>query len=261
MMKLTPDGQRVVDELAQRYGISSGAVMTMLQAVVNGNGSMAQFSHPEFGGSGQWMRGGMVMAGDMFNNNLKMLIDNLCNELAQLLAAQQLMQPEPATRYQGQSGPNASLFVQGGSGNWWPPELGSPAASGAQNNVRYAYFPATRRLALDISGQISVYDTQDHQIGGVSQQQGYGASVLFTSQYGTVDVLNLPLISGPGTLATATPSAAAAPAAAPPADTAAATATESDIFGKIERLAELKQKGAISEEEFNTKKAELLSRL
>jgi uncharacterized repeat protein (TIGR03803 family) len=27
----------------------------------------AQFSHPEFGGSGQWMRGGMIMVSDMFN--------------------------------------------------------------------------------------------------------------------------------------------------------------------------------------------------
>jgi len=29
-----------------------------LESVVNGNGTMAQFSHPEFGGSGQWMRVG-----------------------------------------------------------------------------------------------------------------------------------------------------------------------------------------------------------
>jgi hypothetical protein len=133
----------------------------------------------------------------------------------------------------------------------------------------------TRRLALDINGQISVYDTQDHQIGGVSQQQGYGASVLFTSQYGTVDVLNLPLISGPGTLNTgqsaappAPPAPAPPPAPPPPAAPAAAApnpttgaGAESDIFAKIERLAELKQKGIVSEEEFNTKKAELMSRL
>jgi hypothetical protein len=252
--------------------------MALLQAVINGNGSMAQFNHPELGGSGQWMRGGMVMAGDMFNHGLKMLIDNLCNELAQLLASQQtIVQPEVGTQsqYQGQPGQNASLFVQGGSGNWWPDGLGSPAASGSQNNVRYAYFPSTRRLALDINGQVSVYDTRDHQIGGVSQQQGYGASVLFTSQYGTVDVLNLPLISGPGTLNTgqsaappAPPAPAPPPAPPPPAAPAAAalnpttgTGAESDIFAKIERLAELKQKGIVSEEEFNTKKAELLSRL
>jgi hypothetical protein len=38
-------------------------------------------------------------------------------------------------------------------------------------------------------------------------------------------------------------------------------AEEGDIFAKIERLAELLQKGMLSEAEFASKKAELLSRL
>jgi hypothetical protein len=41
----------------------------------------------------------------------------------------------------------------------------------------------------------------------------------------------------------------------------AATAQETDIFAKIERLADLHQKGILSPEEFAAKKAELLSRL
>jgi hypothetical protein len=41
---------------------------------------MAQFSHPEFGGSGQWMRGGMSMIGDMFNSGLKSRVDSLLFE-------------------------------------------------------------------------------------------------------------------------------------------------------------------------------------
>jgi hypothetical protein len=50
---------------------------------------MAQFNVPEFGGSGQWMRGGMMTAaGDMFNNSMKATIDNLCSELSNLLASQ-----------------------------------------------------------------------------------------------------------------------------------------------------------------------------
>lgn len=36
---------------------------------------------------------------------------------------------------------------------------------------------------------------------------------------------------------------------------------ESDIFAKIERLAELRQKGILSEQEFASKKSELMSRL
>ena len=77
-MQLTDQGRQKIDELARRYGVSTDAVMTMLQAVVNGNGSMAQFSHPELGGGGQWMRGGMTMVGDMFNYGLKAKVDGLC---------------------------------------------------------------------------------------------------------------------------------------------------------------------------------------
>ena len=86
MRQLSEAGERAIGDLAQRYGFSSGAVVSMLDSVVNGNGTMAQFSHPEFGGSGQWMRGGMIMVSDMFNNYLKGRIDGLCNELSALAA-------------------------------------------------------------------------------------------------------------------------------------------------------------------------------
>ena len=88
MQQLTPEGQQIVNNLAQRYGFSQDAVTHMLFAVLNGNGSMAQFNHPEFGGSGQWMRGGMLMLGDMFNYSLKGSVDALCSELSQILANQ-----------------------------------------------------------------------------------------------------------------------------------------------------------------------------
>jgi hypothetical protein len=52
MQQLTPEGQQIVNNLVQRYGFSQDAVTHMLFAVLNGNGSMAQFNHPEFGGSG-----------------------------------------------------------------------------------------------------------------------------------------------------------------------------------------------------------------
>ncbi|MFO1430460.1 MAG: SHOCT domain-containing protein [Candidatus Competibacteraceae bacterium] len=289
MYRLTPQGQSLIADLAQRYGVGTDAVMTLLQALLAGNGTMAQFNHPEFGGSGQWMQGGMTMVGDMFNQALKAKVDGLCSELAGLLARQELP-PAPAnsqsqqqggtgyssqsqqqggTGYSSQSqqqggtgystwtggsvaGGTVSLFVpgQGGSGNWWPAELGMPAATGAQNQMRYAYFPQRRRLAVAVNGRITVYDTLDHQIGGFSQQQSGDASVTFTSQYGLVALSALPVVSGGGT------------AYNPPApQTAPATPQETDIFATIERLAELKQKGVLTEEEFNRKKADLLSRL
>ena len=50
MPQLTPEGQRIVEDLARRYGFSNDAVTVMLQAVAAGGGTMAQFDHPEFGG-------------------------------------------------------------------------------------------------------------------------------------------------------------------------------------------------------------------
>ena len=69
-MLLTASAQQAVQELAQRYGVSTDAVTTLLSAVSLGGGTMAQFYHNELGGGGQWMRGGMTMVGDMFNSRL-----------------------------------------------------------------------------------------------------------------------------------------------------------------------------------------------
>ena len=85
MSKLTPEGEKIVAALAERYAIGVDAVKMMLDAVARGGGSMAQFNLPEFGGNGQWMRGGMTMVGDMFNNSMKATVDNLCNDLSKVL--------------------------------------------------------------------------------------------------------------------------------------------------------------------------------
>jgi len=257
-MRLTPQGLQIVEEIARRYYVSVDAVTAMLQAVVNGGGTMAQFSHPDLGGSGQWMQGGMTMVGDMFNNNLKAKVDNLCCELAGLIASQPLFEP-PAQAQNPVGYGQAGLFMDNAGGQWWPAELGVPSSSGAQNNLRYAVFPSTRRLAIEINGQMTVYDTLDHQIGGVGQQQGSGASFTFTSQYGVVAVDSLPQVNAPPSFQ---PAAYEAPVYAPPQPAyEPPAAAEGDIFAKIERLAELRQRGILSDEEFSAKKAELLGRL
>lgn len=205
MQQLTPQGQSLVFELAQRHGFSTDAVTHMLFAVLHGNGSMAQFGHPEFGGGGQWMRGGMIMLGDMFNHALKGRVDSLCSEIASVLERQPGLLQSGSFQSQNQSGSGyqtqtaggfpgqSSLFVPDPSVNWWPAELGAPSATGAQNNVKYAYFANARRLAVDTGGECWVYDTLDHRIGGFSQQQGGGSSITFTSQYGTVQLASLPV--------------------------------------------------------------------
>ncbi|QDU28673.1 hypothetical protein ETAA8_37760 [Anatilimnocola aggregata] len=287
MQRLTDQGWQKINELSQRYGVSTDAVMSMLQSVVNGGGTMAQFYIQELGGGGQWMQGGMTMVGDMFNYGLKSKVDNLCTELSQLLAQQPFVPTPPVSnqsqwqgggQQQSGSGSGFSLFVpgQGGySGNWWPAELGSPNGSGGQNNVRYAYFSNSRRLAVDINGQVTVYDTLDNNIGGVSQQQSGDGSLTFTSQYGTINVSSLPVISVNGVPPTSQSSNSSyspppAPQYTPPTSISNQSASnqstgssyqEADIFGKIERLADLNAKGILSNEEFAAKKSELLSRL
>jgi hypothetical protein len=258
--RLTPEGRRIVEELASRHGVSVSAVMTLLEALARGNGSMAQFSHPELGGTGQWVPGGMVMIGDMFNHALKARVDGLCSKLAACLRREPALMPRASTGRQSQmqtsGGGTASLLVPAAgddAATWYPPELGTPAAAGAQNDLRYAWFPATRRLAVSIGGRVTVYDAGDHRIGGVGQQQGSGAaSLTFTSQHGLVPLSSLRVVPVGGNDAAPPHAVAEEPSPAAPSD---------DVFAKIERLAELRRKGILTEEEYAAKKAELLGRL
>jgi hypothetical protein len=170
---------------------------------------------------------------------------------------------------QGSSGsiplPDSSFFVRGhgpGDGNWWPPDLGVPSSTGAQNNLRYACFPERRRLALDVGGRVSLYDIGNHSIIGFSQQQAGDQSLTFTSQHGVVRLDSLPLISDFGTYQSG-PVRAPIPQSGGSPDQSIAEASKvgGDIFSSIERLADLRDKGFISAEEFLAKKTELLSRL
>ena len=72
-----------------------------------------------------------------------------------------------------------------------------------------------------------------------------------------VSVSALPVVSVDGAQAR-TPEPIMAPANEPYRPD---SAQETDLFAKIERLAELHKKGILSSEEFAAKKAELLSRL
>lgn len=246
MQQLTPQGQNLINDVARRYVLSYDSAVSMLVSVNQGNGSMAQFSIPELG-SGQWMLGGMTMVGDMFNYGLKNTVNNLCAELSNILANYQVFQPLP----QGTGG-----------NNWWPGDLGYPSSSGSQNSTRYAFFPQARRLAVQRDGQVTVFDTLDHQIGGVSQQQGGGSSLTFTSQYGTLSTLSLPLVSGPGLQAGNSTNFAAPPAPVyPPAPAGNAPPPSGDLVTLLEKLGQLRDAGILTPEEFTSKKTDLLNRL
>ncbi|MGU3434850.1 SHOCT domain-containing protein [Actinomycetes bacterium M1A6_2h] len=266
--QLTPDGRQSVESIAQRFGISTGAVETMLVAVNIGGGTMAQFNIAELGGGGQWMRGGMTMVGNMFDHGLKQRVDNLCNELSNLLASKQVFAVVP----------NAA----GGHGNnWWPAELGTPSSSGGQNDSRYAVFPQVKRLAIQYGGSVTVYDTLDYSIGGVSQQQGSGPqSLLFSSQKGQVPVTSLPQVRTDSD-GRATPTVQQPTASVPsppqhrndstqqwtqqpeqrPSPAPSGSSDSNDVIASIEALAGLHARGILTDDEFSAKKAELLGRL
>jgi hypothetical protein len=104
VQRLTEQARQTVDDLARREGVSPDAVLTLLRALADGNGAMAQFDHPELGGRGQWLRGGLTMVGDPFNDALKDRVSRLCAELAGLLAQQPFL-PAVGDGAQNPTGP------------------------------------------------------------------------------------------------------------------------------------------------------------
>jgi hypothetical protein len=259
MQNLTAEGLRAVTDIAARNGVSLEAAQTLLTALAAGNGNQAQFHHPDLGGMGQWSRGGMIMIGDMFNQDLKYRVDRICNELAALLQGQ-----SPFQSFSQGGAEKGSLFAASASGShsWWPEDLGVAASVGAQNDMRYAYFPNARRLAIMRDGQIRVYDSGEHRISGFSQAQSGDQKLTFTSQLGLVRVDDLALVSPHAEEAPTVPcqEGASSPQKPNKPPTPPPSAGD-DIFAHIERLAELRQKNVLTDEEFAEKKRDLLSRL
>jgi hypothetical protein len=253
MKSLTAEGQQAIDEIAGRYNLNEQSVEALVKAIINGNGTMAQFNIPELGGNGQWMKGGMTMVGDMFNNSLKATVDKLCTELANLVSTKVIFE---------ESAEWASDKKPGNSGTTWPSVFGNPTSSGSQNNFKYAYFAPVRRLVIEENGKLMIYDTKHHQISGISQQQGSGRSYQFTSQDGPVDISSLQLVSELGEQTQETPEMAYDVTHAYSSKTETNAHSPQDIIiATIEKINILFAKGQITEEEFKSKKQELLARL
>jgi hypothetical protein len=173
--------EALITRLAIKHSVSTDAVRTVLRALRSGGGRMAQFSHADFGGMSQWSPG-MTMVGDMFNNELKAKLDAICTELASHVA-------NAGSRLDDDGRDGAVSYRSAGrSDQWWPGGLGTPSSVGAQNALRYAVFPETRRLAIQDGQQVAVYDTGDHRIFGVVQAQRHDQTLTFTSQTGLVRV-------------------------------------------------------------------------
>jgi hypothetical protein len=173
-----------IQSVAAQHGFSLDVVRHLYSAILVGRGTMVQFNHPELGGSGQWMRGGMIMIGDMFNQTLKVRVEALCNELAQ--------------RLHGGSAALGTAAVPpfpSAAGGWWPVELGQPTMIGGQNDLAYAYFPASQRLTVRHGDTVTVYDTAGYTITGFSQQQQPGLQGIYiSSQQSLIALVALPVV-------------------------------------------------------------------
>ena len=190
------DRDEALARVAREHGLSAGAVRALWDALARGGGRMAQFSHPDLGGMGQWSAGGMVQIGAMFDRDLKARVAAACADLAAAAAAE----PSAAAKTTSASRPAPSQdgplpTRAAGHGNvWWPGDLGRPDASGSQNGSRYAYFAERRRLAIERAGRITLYDTGRHRILGVSQAQSHGPNLAFTGEDGAIDIESLTIV-------------------------------------------------------------------
>lgn len=257
MSEDSPETRVNLQAIAERHGVGVEAVRHLLRALATGHGNMAQFDHPELGGLGQWSRGGMIMLGRMNDHALKAKVDALCTELSASL-------PLPETH------------GVPGAGNWWPEGLGVPSSVGAQDGTRYAFFPTSRRLAVETGGRLALYDLGDREVTGVSQQQGAVGSFRFSGPAGAFALDDLkpvdveakpakpPTAESPAQPVSPDPGPVAQPRREPAPARPASSATSSDVEGVLtilERLAELHRKGVLTDAEFSDKKGELLARL
>lgn len=170
-------------EIANRYAVSMEAVIAILEGMQRTRGRMAQFTHRDLGGMGQWSQG-MLMIGDFGNSELKARVQALCDELARFVQ-------EAPTGLDENFSVESENHMMTDNNRWWPSALGAPSAVGAQNMTRYAYFPETSRLAVQQIDVVTIYDTGQYHIYGVAQSQGEDTSLTFDSQLGRVTVNDL----------------------------------------------------------------------
>lgn len=175
-----------IDALAKDYSLSRETIIHLLDALLATNGTMAQFDADELGGQGQWMKDGSTMIGDMFNESLKVKVDKLASHLSKMIANDEFSS-SPTNHSQTHTNHHA----------WWPSELGTPTATGSQNDMRYAYFAKPKRLVVDNNGKLTIYDTLDHEIYAFSAKQGFSetSNIAFKSNLGIVHLSDLKKVS------------------------------------------------------------------
>lgn len=166
MVELTPQGRARVVALSARHGASFEATLTLLRALIEGDGKSARFDHPELGGAGEWLAGGPTILSDLFNHDLKAKVAALCGDLAAMLDqvdkeiaidaasgdtfAVRLFEPTQAPR------DDAEPF--------WPAAWSVPDRVVRTPDLSYAVFDQAQRLALIEGGQVAHLATDQRRI-------------------------------------------------------------------------------------------------
>jgi hypothetical protein len=77
--------------------------------------------------------------------------------------------------------PMQPMELMPNDGEWWPEDLGAPASTGSQNDIRYAFFPAKRRLVIERKDRLEIYDSGEYAIEGVMQSLVHEHALRFSS--------------------------------------------------------------------------------
>jgi hypothetical protein len=182
----------VIPEIAQRYLVPEEKVRDIYRQLQANGGTQCQFECSELGGPVQWMPG-MVMTSRMNDHGLRARVDGMCSELCAIVRGSDTAAPAALRREPGTAPAAACVELPAGE-SWWPAAFGHPSTSGAQNGVRYAYFPDKHRLLIQQGARIEAYDTAEHHLTGVSQQQGSSRTLTFSSAEGPVAVERLKVV-------------------------------------------------------------------
>jgi hypothetical protein len=182
----------VIPSIAQRYHVSLDAAREVERALRATGGRQAQFSHPELGGSGQWMPG-MLMIHAGADRQLRARVEGLLDEVAAVVRGSETASPAALAR--DPNAPAASSRVDLPAGeSWWPASYGHPTAHGCQSGIRYALFPGRRCVLVQVGSRIDCFDTADHQVRGVGQQQGHASRLVLTTATGEIPLDHLECI-------------------------------------------------------------------
>lgn len=163
---------KTIAEIAAEFKVQEITVSKLLDGLQKNSGRQVQFNIAELGGMGQWQSGGMVMVGDMFNNELKAKVDRLCKVLVQMPAK---AESNPFVPIQSSVGSNRFANIKG-----------------SQNGISYAYYQTEAILEITDENGLKKYSTEGYLLTGVQQSQSNDSRKLsFSHSGGSVEIKDL----------------------------------------------------------------------